>query len=136
MSVVITQADRLARQATMAAFAIQGLTFASIVTRLPTFKDRLDLGDTDILVLLACVAVMSAVGSLVAGHTAERWGSAGALRWALAGVSVGACCFRRTRERSWRSRSPPASTACSSGRSTPPRTCRGSECRTVTAEAS
>jgi MFS family permease len=74
----------------MAAFAIQGLTFASIVTRLPTFKDRLDLSDTDVLVILAAVAVMSAVGSLVAGALAERWGSAVTLRVALAGVSVSA----------------------------------------------
>lgn len=87
---VITVRDRLARRATMVAFAIQGLTFASIVTRLPTFKDRLDLADVDILVLLAAVAVMSAAGSLVAGYTSERWGSAGTLRLSLVGVSLGA----------------------------------------------
>jgi MFS family permease len=74
----------------MAAFAIQGLTFASIVTRLPTFKDKLGLDDTDVLVILAAVAVMSAVGSLVAGSAAQRWGSAVVLRVVLAGVSVGA----------------------------------------------
>jgi MFS family permease len=74
----------------MAAFAIQGLTFASIVTRLPTFKDKLGLDDTDVLVILAAVAVMSAVGSLVAGSAAQRWGSAIVLRVVLAGVSVGA----------------------------------------------
>ena len=85
-----TPALRRARLATMAAFAIQGLTFASIVTRLPTFKNRLDLTDTDVLVILAAVAVMSAVGSLVTGNLAERWGSAGTLRVALAGVSVSA----------------------------------------------
>ena len=81
---------RRARVAVMAAFAIQGLTFASIVTRLPTFKDKLGLDDTDVLVILAAVAVMSAVGSLVAGSAAQRWGSAVVLRVVLAGVSVGA----------------------------------------------
>ena len=80
---------RRARVAVMAAFAIQGLTFASIVTRLPTFKDRLGLDDTDVLVILAVVAVMSAVGSLVAGSAAQRWGSAVVLRVVLVGVSVG-----------------------------------------------
>jgi len=80
---------RRARVAVMAAFAIQGLTFASIVTRLPTFKDRLGLDDTDVLLILAVVAVMSAVGSLVAGSAAERWGSAVVLRVVLVGVSVG-----------------------------------------------
>lgn len=90
MSDGIARGHRLARRATMAAFAIQGLAFASIVTRLPTLKDDLDLSDLDILVLLAAVAVVSAVGSLVAGYTAQRWGSAITLRVGLAGVSLGA----------------------------------------------
>ena len=90
MNVAVSGDLRRARLATTAAFAIQGLTFASIVTRLPTFKDRLDLTDTDVLVILAAVAVMSGVGSLVTGTVAERYGSAVTLRVALAGVSLAA----------------------------------------------
>lgn len=84
-----TAQDRRARRAVLVGFAIQGLTFASIVTRLVTFKDKFDLSDYQILLLLAAVAFSSAVGSLIAGYTAERWGSARTLRWGLVGVSVG-----------------------------------------------
>ena len=81
--------DRAARRAVLAGFAIQGLTFSSIVTRLATIKDEFDLDDLDILSLLAAVAGLSAVGSIVAGYAAARWGSAPALRIGLAGVSIG-----------------------------------------------
>lgn len=80
---------RRARLACFAAFAIQGLTFASLITRLPTIKDRFDLSDYDVLVVLGVVAVLSAVGSLAAGHAARRYGSAVVLRVALA---VGSVC--------------------------------------------
>jgi MFS family permease len=84
----VTAEDRRARRAVLAGFAIQGLTFASIVTRLATIKDKFDLQDVDILLLLAAVAVMSAIGSIAAGYASERWGSATALRVGLAGVSL------------------------------------------------
>ncbi|WP_353953426.1 MFS transporter [Knoellia sp. S7-12] len=80
--------DHRARRSVLVAFAIQGLTFASIVTRLPTFKDKFDLSDLQILVLLAAVAVASGLGSLAAGYAAQRWGSAVTVRNALLGVSV------------------------------------------------
>ena len=81
--------DRSARVAVLIGFAIQGLTFSSIVTRLATIKEEFDLDDLDILSLLAAVAALSAVGSVVAGFAASRWGSATALRIGLAGVSIG-----------------------------------------------
>lgn len=81
--------DRAARRSVLAAFAIQGLTFSSIVTRLATIKDEFDLDDLDILSLLAAVAALSAVGSVVAGYAAARWGSDAGLRVGLAGVSIG-----------------------------------------------
>jgi MFS family permease len=85
----MTPEDQRARRAVLVGFAIQGLTFASIVTRLATIKDKVDLRDVDILLILAAVAVLSAVGSIVAGYASERWGSAVALRVGLAGVSLG-----------------------------------------------
>ncbi|UPK75556.1 MFS transporter [Nocardioidaceae bacterium SCSIO 66511] len=81
--------DVAARRAVLTGFAIQGLTFSSIVTRLATIKDKFDLDDLDVLLLLAAVAALSAVGSIVAGYTAQRWGSAATLRVALAGASLG-----------------------------------------------
>lgn len=83
-------ADRLARRAVLAGFAVQGLTFASIVTRLPTMKDEFSLSDFGVLALLAAVAGCSAVGSLLAGLAAGRWGSALTLRFSLVGVSLSA----------------------------------------------
>lgn len=83
-----TTTDRLARRSVLVGFAIQGLTFASLVTRLPTIKDDFDLTDYQVLVLLAAVAVTSGVGSLLAGWAAERWGSATTLRAGLLGVSA------------------------------------------------
>ncbi len=85
----MTASDRGARRAVLAGFAIQGLTFSSIVTRLATIKDEFDLDDVDILFLLAAVAALSAVGSIIAGYAAARWGSALVLRIGLAGVSIG-----------------------------------------------
>ncbi len=84
----VTPDVRGARRSTLAAFAIQGLTFASIVTRLPSFKDKFDLSDLDILLLLAAVAILSGVGSIVAGWWASRSGSAPVLRAALLGASL------------------------------------------------
>lgn len=86
----LTADQRSARRSCFAAFAIQGLTFASLITRLPTIKDRFELSDYDILVVLGVVAVLSAVGSLLAGYAAARFGSAVVLRAALAGGSLAA----------------------------------------------
>lgn len=83
-----TLQERRGRLAVFVVFAVQGLTFASIVTRLATIKDSFDLTDLDILLLLAAVAVMSGIGSVAGGFAASRWGSAPALRVALAGVSL------------------------------------------------
>lgn len=84
----ITRRDRRARRAVLAAFAIQGLTFASLLTRLPVIKDDFDLGDFDILLLVGVVAGLSAVGSIAAGAAATRWGSAIVLRCCLVLASL------------------------------------------------
>lgn len=86
---MITAPDRRARLAVMAGFAIQGITLASIVTRLATIKTEFELTDLDIVYLLATVVGFAALGSIAAGFAAERTGSAPALRVALAGVSCG-----------------------------------------------
>lgn len=77
-----------ARRSCFAAFGIQGFGFASLITRLPTIKDRFDLSDYQVLAVLGTVAVLSGLGSVLAGYAAARWGSAAVLRLALAVASV------------------------------------------------
>ena len=79
---------RAARRACFAAFGIQGFTFASLITRLPTIKAEHDLSDYQVLLLLGGVAIASAVGSVITGYAAARFGSARVLRVALVGASV------------------------------------------------
>lgn len=85
---VPTAADRSARASCLAAFAIQGFMFASLITRLPTIKDRFDLSDYQVLAVLGVVSVMCAVGSVAAGYAAARFGSAVVLRSALVAAAV------------------------------------------------
>jgi MFS family permease len=77
-----------ARRSCFAAFGIQGFGFASLITRLPTIKDRFDLSDYEVLAVLGTVAGLAGLGSVLAGYAAARWGSAGVLRVALAAASV------------------------------------------------
>lgn len=83
-----TEADRAARASCFAAFAIQGFMFASLITRLPTIKDRFDLSDYQVLAVLGVVSIMCAVGSVAAGYAAARFGSAVVLRAALVAAAV------------------------------------------------
>ena len=80
----IPRQARQARASAFAAFGIQGMTFASLITRLPTIKDRFDLTDYEVLLVLGGVAILSGVGSVLAGYAAQRFGSAVVLRVALA----------------------------------------------------
>ncbi|GAA3836233.1 MFS transporter [Nocardioides panacisoli] len=80
----VTTAHRAARVSTFAGFGIQGLLFASLITRLPTIKDRFDLSDYEVLAVLGAVAVASAVGSVIAGYASARFGSGVVLRLTLA----------------------------------------------------
>ncbi|MCW2771653.1 MAG: transporter [Aeromicrobium sp.] len=81
---------RRARVAVAAGFALQGLVFAAIVTQAPRLKDRFDLGDSGLTGILVLVAVVSGVGSVVAGTIAERHTSAAAFRLALLTIGLGA----------------------------------------------
>jgi MFS family permease len=81
---------RRARIAVAAGFALQGLVFAAIVTQTPRIKDRFDLGDTGLTGVLVLVAVVSGVGSVIAGTIAERHTSAVAFRLALLTIGLGA----------------------------------------------
>ena len=79
-----------ARLAAAAAFSTQGLLFISLTTRLPDFKDRWDLSDPDLSLLLLMMVLLAGVGSVVAERLAARLDSATLLRaglW-LSGVAV------------------------------------------------
>lgn len=86
----VTQPLTRTRVAVAAGFFLQGLVFAAIVTQTPRIKDKFELGDGGLTGILVMVAVVSGVGSVVAGMIAERRTSAVAFKVALATIGLGA----------------------------------------------
>lgn len=78
------------RAAVAAGFFLQGLVFASIVTQAPRVKDTFGLDDGGLTLLLVLVAVVSGLGSVLAGVVAERRSSATAFRLALLTIGLAA----------------------------------------------
>lgn len=78
------------RIAVAAGFFLQGLVFAAIVTQAPRIKDEWGIGDGGLTGILVLVAVLSGVGSVLAGIVANRHNSATALRLALLTIGLGA----------------------------------------------
>ncbi|MEO3782479.1 MFS transporter [Actinocorallia sp. B10E7] len=72
--------DRQARLATYAAFGIQGLCFASLVTRVPEIQDAHGLSDADLAIVLLLVPVVAGLGSVLSGLAFKRFGSGPVLR--------------------------------------------------------
>ena len=68
------------RVAVSTAFAVQGLSLAILVTRVPTIKDRFGLSDAGLGLLLVLVPVMAGVGSAIAGVLTSRMHSKPVLR--------------------------------------------------------
>lgn len=80
-----------------AAFAAQGFGYAALVTALPSLRARTGLDDVGLSIVLLCIVVSAAAGSMLADVIAVRGGSKLALRvgliaeaCTLTGVSVGA----------------------------------------------
>ena len=85
----MTTADlRRARRAIAAAFAVQGLVFISLTTRLPRFQDRWDLGELALSGVLLMMVLLAGGGSLVAERLPPRLDSAVVLRAGLLVVAV------------------------------------------------
>jgi MFS family permease len=84
----ITTQDRQARISAYAAFAVQGLCFASVVTRVPQIQDAHHLSDSDIGLVLLLVPVIAGVGSVLSGLVFPRFGSAIVLRVSQPAVCV------------------------------------------------
>lgn len=74
--------------ATFVAFFLQGLLFATILTRLPAFEEERGITEADVTVLLLLASVLAGVGSLLAEQVAVRRSSALALRLALVMIAV------------------------------------------------
>lgn len=81
---------RRQRISVAAGFFLQGLVFAAVVTQVPALQDKIGLGAGDVTLLLVIVAVVSGLGSVIAGVIAERRTSAVAYRIALATIGFGA----------------------------------------------
>ena len=82
--------DRAARLAAYAGFAIQGLCFAMLVTRVPQIQQAHHLSDGTLAIVLLLVPVIAGVGSVLSGFVFSRYGSAIVLRIAQPGVCVAA----------------------------------------------
>lgn len=80
------------RAAVAAAFAVQGLLFISLTTRLPRFQTIWDLSELFVSGLLLMVVLLAGAGSALAELAATRMGSAGTLRagFALQALGLGA----------------------------------------------
>nr|WP_223169256.1 MFS transporter [Microbacterium sp. MF43] len=74
---------RSSRAAVTAAYAAQGLGYAVIVTSLPALKARQDVEDDVVTIIVLGVALMAALGSVIANAIAVRFGSRTALALGL-----------------------------------------------------
>ena len=81
--------DRQARLATYVAFGIQGLSFASLVTRIPRIRDAHGLSDGDLAIVLLLVPLIAGIGSVISGLAFQRYGSGPVLRIGQPVVAVG-----------------------------------------------
>lgn len=83
-----TTSAGLERIAVTAAYAAQGLGYASLVTALPAFKDRYSIGDDTVALVTLTVVLAAAAGSWIADLIAIRWGSRTALVAGLAAEAI------------------------------------------------
>jgi MFS family permease len=79
---------RRTRVAVSAAFVAQGLGFAALLTHLPAFQDKYDVGDTFVTVILFAVSVLAGGGTALATWLSGKRGSGLALRLSLAVIGV------------------------------------------------
>ena len=80
--------DRQARLATFTVFAVQGLSFATLLTQVAHLQDKHQISTGELTMLLLIVPVLAGVGSVAAGSFAARLGSKPLLRLALPAVAA------------------------------------------------
>lgn len=83
-----TPRDRQARIATFVAYAVQGLSFATLLTQVANLQDKHRLSEGALTLLLLVVPVFAGVGSVAAGSLAARRGSKALLRVAQPTVAA------------------------------------------------
>ncbi len=76
--------QRTERLGVTAAYAAQGLSYATVVTALPFFKDRYGIDEDVVSLITLTVVVGAAAGSVLADRVSVRWGSRASLMLALA----------------------------------------------------
>jgi MFS family permease len=76
----IDQRTRRGRRSAYAAFGVQGLSFAALVTRIPEIQKAHDLSDGTLALVLLAVPVVAGIGSVLAGSLMPRYGSGPVLR--------------------------------------------------------
>jgi MFS family permease len=72
--------DRRARIGVAGAYFVQGLCFASVLTQVPSLKEKFGFTDDDLTLILLAVPVVAGLGSVLVGMLAPRLGSAAILR--------------------------------------------------------
>ena len=80
MAAEIDRGTRQGRLAAYAAFGVQGLSFAALVTRIPEIQKAHRLSDATLALVLLAVPVVAGVGSVLAGALMPRHGSGPVLR--------------------------------------------------------
>ncbi len=94
MAAEVDQRTRRGRLSAYAAFGVQGLSFAALVTRIPEIQKAHHLSDGTLALVLLAVPVVAGVGSVLAGVFMPRYGSGPVLRIAqplvlLAIIAIG-----------------------------------------------
>ncbi|HEY5421548.1 MAG TPA: hypothetical protein VIL10_12490, partial [Marmoricola sp.] len=70
----------LARNAVATVFILNGLNFATLFSRVPDLRERLDLSNGALGLLLLSISVGSLLGLPASGRLIERFGAAGVVR--------------------------------------------------------
>ncbi|MEV0591620.1 MFS transporter [Nonomuraea cavernae] len=84
-----TPRDRQARIATFVAYAVQGLSFATLLTQVANLQNKHHLSEGSLTLLLLIVPVFAGIGSVAAGTFASHKGSKPLLRAAQPAVAAG-----------------------------------------------
>ncbi len=80
-----------ARNAVGVVFALNGLLFAALISRLPDLRRDLDLDNSSLGLLLLAIAAGSLIALPSSGRLIDRWGAARVIRVAALLVTVGLC---------------------------------------------
>jgi MFS family permease len=82
----VSPRDRSGRVGAAGAYAVQGLCFAGVLTKVPDLQQRFGLSNGQLTLVLLAVPVVAGVGSVLAGWLAPRLSSATVLR--VSGLAV------------------------------------------------